>query len=190
MKNMPPCLFQYCHLLLILLTLYSGGVSANNDEPYTYKAKDVYMRLIVRSPEQLSAFYQGRQFSAAAIERILQTCFITPIVKNKTYDVLWLDLDDWQFMRDGKPIKRIKRDYWKAQWQAVGLAQAYQSTFGWTLMPEQRDLRRDEGVGGSVAIPRQSEPFTLIARFRTGAHKQGPLKIIEFKGVSCSPKKP
>ncbi len=180
---------RHGRLIVMLLTLYSAEVSVAAEEPFTYQADDVYMRVIVRSPEQLSAFYQGRQFSGAAIDRILQTCFITPIVKNKTYEVLWLDLDDWQFLRDGKPIPRIKRDYWKAEWQAVGLAQAHQSTFGWTLMPDQRDLRRDEGVGGSVVIPQQAQPFTLIARFHTGADKQGPLKIIEFKDVSCTPEK-
>lgn len=144
------------------------------------------MRLVLRSPEQLSAFYLGREFKKSAIDKILATCFVTPIIKNKFFDALWLELDQWEFVsRDNKPIPRIKRDYWKKQWQKIQLEQSHQSTFGWTLMPEVRDLRFDEGVGGSVIIPWQNEPFKLIAHFRTGMNKQGPIKTITFEGVTC-----
>jgi len=145
----------------------------------------VSIRIVQRSPEQLTAFYLGRGFNQASIDQILGTCFVTPIIHNKSFDVLWLELDNWQFSRGDEQIPRIKRDYWPEKWKKSGLPQAHQSTFWWTLMPEVRDLRLDESVGGSVVIPRQSRPFTLTMNFHTGADKQGPLKTIVFKDIEC-----
>ena len=170
---------------LISLTVSAWGASVAEKKPLKYQDPQMHMQIFIRSPEQLTAFYQGRQFSQAAIDKILATCFITPIIKNRTLDRLWLELDHWQFSNDNGAITRIDRDYWKKQWQEVGLSAAHQATFGWTLMPESRDLRTDEGVGGSVVIPMQNKPFTLTAHFKTGVDKNGKPKRIVFKEVSC-----
>jgi hypothetical protein len=150
-----------------------------------YEDDSVFIRIVQRSPEQLTAFYLGRQFNRAAIAQILDTCFVTPIIHNKTFDVLWLELDHWQFSRGEERIPRIKRAYWPEKWDQSELPQAQRSTFGWTLMPEVRDLRRDESVGGSVVIPWQQQPFTLSMNFHTGADKQGPVKTIVFEDIRC-----
>jgi len=171
--------------LLILLCISSWTSLAADKKLLKYQDPQMHMQIFVRTPEQLNAFYLGRHFSQTAIDRILATCFITPIIKNKTYDLLWLELDNWQFSTEDGPVQRIKRDYWKKQWQEVGLQPAHQATFGWTLMPESRDLRVDEGVGGSVVIPMQTKPFTLTAHFKTGKDKTGKPKTIVFKEVSC-----
>ena len=52
-------------------------------------------------------------------------------------------------------------------------------------MPEVRDLRLDEGVGGSVVIPMQSAPFRVTMNFNTGADKQGPVKTVVFEDLKC-----
>ncbi len=182
---MTPLFRLSIYVALPLLCAASSVSLAEGKKELKYQDPKVFMQIFVRTPEQLSAFYHGRHFTQAAIDRILQTCLITPIVKNKAYDVLWLELDNWQFNSEEGPIPRIKRDYWKKQWQQVGLPLAHQSTFGWTLMPEKRDLRIDEGVGGSVVIPMQSKPFTLTAHFRTGKDKTGKPKTVVFKEVSC-----
>ena len=150
-----------------------------------YEDDSVFIRIVQRSPEQLTAFYLGRQFNRAAIAQILDTCFVTPIIHNKTFDVLWLELDHWRFGRGDENIARIKRDYWPDKWDQSELPQAQRSTFGWTLMPEVRDLRPDESVGGSVVIPWQDQPFTLTMNFATGADRQGPPKTIVFEDVEC-----
>jgi hypothetical protein len=150
-----------------------------------YEDEQLKIRIVMRTPDQLRAFYIGRGFNQAAIDRILETCFITPVIHNKTVDVLWLELDEWQFSRGDKIIPRIGRDYWPQQWRETGLSQAHQSTFGWTLMPEVRDLRLDEGVGGSVVIPMQTGPFRLTMKFHTGADKQGPVKTVVFEDLQC-----
>jgi hypothetical protein len=151
-----------------------------------YEDDTLKIRIVLRTPEQLSAFYIGRGFNQAAIDAILATCFVTPIVHNKTFEALWLVLDDWRFSRDGTDIPRLGRDYWPERWAKAGLPQAQQSTFGWTLLPESRDLRPDEGAGGSVAIPLQARPFTLTMNFHTGADKSGPVKTVIFEDLACT----
>ena len=150
-----------------------------------YQDDQVKVRVVMRTPDQLTAFYLGREFNRAAIDKILETCIVTPLIHNKSLDVLWLELDEWQFSQGDKIIPRIKRDYWPDKWRETGLLQAHQSTFGWTLMPEVRDLRLDEGVGGSVVIPMQSRPFKLTMKFHTGADKQGPVKTVVFEDLKC-----
>jgi hypothetical protein len=151
-----------------------------------YEDDSLSVRMVMRTPDQLRAFYIGRGFNQAAIDEILATCFMTPIVHNKTLDVLWLRLDDWRFSRGAERIARLGRDYWPPRWEATGLAQAHRSTFGWTLLPEERDLRPDESAGGSVVIARQAEPFTLTMRFHTGADAAGPLKTVIFEDLECT----
>jgi hypothetical protein len=150
-----------------------------------YEDAQLSVRVFMRNSDQLTAFYLGREFNRAAIDKILETCFVTPIVHNRSVDVLWLELDEWQFSQGDKQIPRIKRDYWRDKWREAGLSQAHQSTFGWTLMPEVRDLRLDEGVGGSVVIPMQTRPFRLAMKFHTGADKQGPVKTVVFEDLQC-----
>ena len=185
--KMIPCVFG----MLMLLTTLAIPVSFANEEArpvpagLRYEDDEVFIRIVQRTHDQLSAFYLGREFNQASIDRILDTCFITPIIHNKTFNMLWLELDNWTFSRGDEQILRLKRDYWKKQWEQTGLAQAHRSTFWWTLMPEMRDLRLDERVGGSVVIPWQSRPFTLTMNFHTGADKQGPLKTIVFKDIEC-----
>jgi hypothetical protein len=176
--------------LAVLAALYlPASLAQQESQPAPsgprYEDDSVFVRIVQRSPEQLTAFYLGRQFNRAAIEQILDTCFVTPIIRNKTFDVLWLELDDWRFSRGGENIPRIKRDYWPDKWEQSHLPQAQRSTFGWTLMPELRDLRLDESVGGSVVIPWQEQPFTLIMNFGTGADQKGPLKTIVFEDLEC-----
>jgi len=150
-----------------------------------YEDKNVKMRIITRSPKQIAAFYEGREFSKAAIKETNQFCFPAVIVINKTSDTLWLNLDNWTFVNGDNPIKRIRRDYWKKRWLAINLSNAHQSTFGWTLMPEIRDLQVDEGVGGSIPIEMQSQPFTLHARFKTGQDKHGPEISVIMHNIPC-----
>lgn len=185
---------KFCKLVLLSsIIAISVTATAAIKLPPKYEDDEIYMRIVLRTPEQLTAFYIGREFKQSAIDEILKTCYVTPIVKNKKFDVLWLELDSWEFFIDkksnnkidNKPITRIKRNYWKRIWKKISLPQAHQSTFGWTLMPEARDLRFDEGVGGSIVLPMQSQPFTLKANFKTGVNKQGKTKTVIFEGISC-----
>lgn len=172
--------------LLFILAVITKDIYTETVDPLEYEDDEVYMRLVIRNSDQLTAFYVGREFPKNAIDEILKTCFITPRILNKKLDALWVEPDSWNFIVDNQPIKRIKRNYWKNVWNEVGLPLAHQSTFGWTLMPESRDLRFDEGVGGSIVIPMQTKPFMLKTHFNTGLNKEGQPRVITFKDVSCA----
>ena len=151
-----------------------------------YEDQYLSLRASARNSEQLDAFYTGRGFSRDAINEIKKTCFLTLQVKNKIYDVLWMILDDWAFFdKHGKKIKRITRNEWKGIWNSIGLKQAHQSTFGWTQLPESRDLRSDEHVAGNIALPWQSGPIKLVAMFRTGLDKAGEPRVIVLENFQC-----
>ena len=195
MTSLRPGFYALFLLSFIVASQATTAAITNSEkkEQPRYEDDEIFMRIVLRTPEQLTAFYAGREFKQEAIDEILKTCYVTPIIKNKKLNALWLELDNWEFFieskdrdnGDNKPIKRIKRDYWKAIWQKVSLPQAHQSTFGWTLMPEVRDLRFDESVGGSVVLPMQSKPFTIKANFRTGLNKQGKTRTVILKNISC-----
>jgi len=170
---------------LLLGIFFSLPTIAEEKKKLTYEDKDLYVRVFLRSPEQITAFYQGREFKQQAVDQITDTCNVTVIIKNKTLDVLWLELDNWQFSQNQQPIHRYKRDYWAKQWDEIQLKQAHRSTFGWTLMPEVRDLRTDEGVGGSLYIPKQSGKFSLTLNFNTGSNKQGKKRSVNFNHLFC-----
>jgi len=163
----------------------SSPLHAEKKKKNIYEDEDVYLRSVYRSPEQLAAFYEGREFPHAAIKRITQSCYVTIILKNKTNDILWLELDNWVFEQKGKIIQRYDRQYWNKQWDDVKLQQSYRSTFGWTLMPEVRDLRAGEGVGGSIPIPMQTENFSLTLNFATGENKKGKIKSVKLPNIHC-----
>jgi hypothetical protein len=182
MISVPPVLVI---LLLISTACLAKQERSTSPSGHRYEDDEVFIRIVQRTPEQLTAFYLGREFNQASIDRILETCFITPIIHNKTLDVLWLELDHWQFSRGDEQVQRITRDYWPEIWEQTGLPQAHRSTFGWTLMPEARDLRLDESVGGSVVIVQQDQPFTMTMKFHTGADKKGPVKSIVFEDLEC-----
>lgn len=187
-------MFRYSHCLIYLLLLVSYGLSLNtwaediprkSSEIDRYEDKAIAIHLINRTPDQLKAFYIARQFNKASINEILNTCFVTPIIHNFSQDILWLDLDEWRFSSNGKSFNRLRRDYWPERWKKAKLPQAQQSTFGWTLLPEARDLHPEESVGGSFVIPYQASPFTLTMNFPVGADKQSSVKTVTFEGVQC-----
>lgn len=174
----------------VLAMLISHPVAYSADSKtgsHRIEDKDITVVIGTRTPDQLAAFYSGRGFNQASIAAIKKTCFVFGMVDNKTYDTLWLSLDDWKFHTvDGWPLRRYKRDDWKKIWQQTGLSQAHQSTFGWTQLPENRDLRLHEHVGGNVAVEWNDAPFTLEATFRTGADKSGEPRTITVENLTCN----
>lgn len=171
-------------LLILCVSIPPVALSAEKKK-IEYEDDDLLFRVYRRSPKQISAFYEGRGFDHKAINEIKKYCSIAVIVKNKTNDVLWLELDSWRFTSKGKTVSRITRTFWKSLWKEINLPQSHQSTFGWTLMPEIRDLQKDEGVGGSIPLPMLTEPFSIIARFSTGKNKDGKIKTVTMENIQC-----
>ena len=147
---------------------------------------DIVLRASPRTPEQIAAFYEARGFPRAAIETLTQTCFVTVSFHNRGGDVVWLELSRWRFVDEhGREVKRRDRAYWNALWGKLGVPKANRATFGWTQLPEVRDLQPSEPVGGNVTLPPPSGRFRLEARFATGARKQGKDIMVTLDDLSC-----
>lgn len=144
------------------------------------------MRIRPNTPLQMAAFYEARRFPKAAIQQFKDTCFITVSILNKSDTVVWLELERWQFRLDKQPLQRLDRDYWTTQWEQISLPQANRSTFGWTLLPEVRNLQPHEPVGANIVLPFTASPFVLEARFLTGADKRGDEIIVRFDQARCA----
>jgi len=151
----------------------------------TFENNDVKITFVPRTPEQMASFYEARGFPKKMIDVIMQQCFITVGIDNKSKDVLWLDLENWRFSANGKPVKRQHRDYWKKRWMEMSIPLASQSTFRWTLLPEILDYLPDEHEGGNIVLPRVKEPITLNASFASGANKNGPVINISYDKLQC-----
>ncbi|MFW2439775.1 MAG: hypothetical protein ACN4GR_10425 [Arenicellales bacterium] len=178
---------------LLIFFSSSIGHSASPAKPedgiHRFEDSDITVVIGTRKPEQLAAFYTGRGFNQASIDAITKKCFIFGMVDNKTFDTLWLILDDWKFYAaDGSEMKRWKKSDWLGVWQKTGLSPAHQSTFGWTQLPESRDLRRYEHVGGNVAVEWKDGPFKLVATLKTGTDKSGKPRIIVVENLTCKAK--
>ena len=137
-------------------------------------------------PSKSPLFTRRAVFRRNAIEALTQTCFVTVSFHNRGGDVAWLELSRWRFVdENGREIKRRDRAYWNALWENLGVPMANRATFGWTQLPEVRDLQPSEPVGGNVALPPPSGHFRLEARFATGARKQGKDIMVTLDDLSC-----
>ena len=164
----------------------STAPSAEAPAEYRHEDRDLSLYMIPRTPQQMAAFYEARGFPAQAREPIRGACFITTGIQNKGDRVLWLELGRWRFVSRHGGIARITRDHWRRQWARLDLPQAKRSTFGWTLMPEVRDLQPGEPVGANIVLESIREPFTVEARFRTARDKAGPEITVRLQNVRCA----
>lgn len=144
------------------------------------------LKLSPRTPDQVAAFYEARGFPEAAVDRIRAACFITVGLRNKTNKVVWLELARWQVSSATGAVKRVTREDWARVWREVGVEAAQQATFGWTLLPERRDLQPDEPVGGNLTVIRTGEPFTLEAVFKTGPNRRGGEIQLRYENLRCA----
>lgn len=179
--------FNILHLTLILCAIIFTISTPHAEEPQPpFVENSLFMlRMIPRSPEQMIAFYEARGFPAKTREIFTNTCFITAVVRNKSQKVLWLELKYWRFYNEKGEIIRHNRDFWTALWQQQKLEQSNLSTFGWTLMPEVRDLQPNESVGGNIVLPRTRGSFNFEAVFVTEQNKRGSEIRVQFKDLQC-----
>ena len=168
-------------------TPQANASKARGDDSHRVEFENATLKLIVmpHTREQMKAFYEGRGFPEMAIKAVAEACFMTVVVKNKTKDILWLELDNWRFSSESTQVKRLDRSYWQQRWETLHIPLASRSTFGWTLLPEQRDLRADEGVGGNITMAFTTAPFALDARFYLGEDKHGGPVAVHLNKIQC-----
>ena len=107
-------------------------------------------------------------------------------MQGKGDEVLWLELENWQFSSGNRPLARLDQAYWQSQWDAIELPQSKRSTFGWTQLPPVRDLQPAEPVGGNVVLPGTVSSVNIEAVFHSGADRQGETIRLGFGQVPCS----
>jgi len=172
-------------VLLLILTITNSEIKAAT-ERHIIENQQIRMVIIPRSPQQMAAFYEGREFPRNAINETRNACFFTIGIQNKTKDILWLDTQQWQLSTESKQISLIDKSQWVQYWKKINLPQRFQSTFRWTLLPHQLDFQPGEREGGNITILRQDMPFNLTAQFNTGANKQGKIVSLKFKSLRCA----
>ncbi len=170
----------------VLLSVTATATAADKPEPYAVDNQWFKLQLVPRSSEQMTAFYEGREFPEAARKIIAEHCFITVGMRNHGSQVVWLDLSQWRFFTDFGPVRRVSRDDWHTLWRQTQLPLAQQATFGWTLLPEQRNLLPSEPVGGNLTFIATEQPFTLEADFALGAKKDAGHIKVRIDNVQCN----
>ncbi len=170
---------------LALLSAVAVAVDSTS-ESGVYTGQDLVVHAQARTPDQTTAFYLGRGFPAAMLKEFNQSCFVTVSMRHTRPDVVWLEPARWR-LRDanGRIIERRDRHYWNRVWKTINAPHASRATFGWTQLPESRDLQPDEPVGGNITIVPPTGPFSLEFRLATGKNKTGPEIVGRIEGLIC-----
>jgi hypothetical protein len=168
------------------LALTAVTASAQETAPKRDIQSGVSISVAPRTPAQVATFFEARGFPEAALAPLRAVCFLTMTIHNRSSDVAWLELDRWRLVdAAGAELPRWPRARWERTWDELGLPPARRATFGWTQLPESRDLQPGESVGGNLAIVPPAGEFTLEARFATGAHRDGQELRLQRARLSC-----
>lgn len=173
-----------CFLFLpgLLASYSSTGIAANKS---TFETAELRVSIAPRSPRQMAAFYEARGFTRPMLAKIKQYCFMTVYIRNKSSHIIWLDLNNWHFTSNNHPLNRINRNQLLKQWQSMGIPLAHQSTFRWTLLPEQLDFRPNEREGGNIVLPWTSAPINITARFERRHKHTGKAITMRLDNLQC-----
>lgn len=159
--------------LALLLIVLPTAVSAAD----RLRADGIEIGFSVRTPEQIVAFYTGRGMPVAAAQRLAAHCMVTVGIENGRDDIVWLEPARWRYTdAQGKPIARLNRAYWNKELRRLKVPAANRATFGWTQLPERRDLQPSEPVGGNVLLD-AAGPVRIEAIFPLGAARKKALKL-------------
>lgn len=169
--------------LLLAATLAPPALGAEREA-----IQGVAFSISVRTPEQIRAFYLARGFPEAALKEMDSRCFLGVGVRNGRKDIVWLEPAKWRIATGaGEAVARVGRDEWDSRWAQLDVPLASRATFGWTQLPESRDLLAGETVGGNLAVAAPSGPFSVEAVFDTGADRRGPTLRIKTRNLTCGP---
>lgn len=153
---------------------------------WSLETKEIRIRAIPRSPDQISGFYRARRLPESAIRALRRACLVTVGIHNRSHRVLWLEPARWRLQTvAGDPVRRLPRSYWQALWARLDVAAGARASFGWTLLPESRDLQPDEPVGGNLTLEPPGGPFIIEARFATGTDRRGPPLVLRSPPLTC-----
>ncbi len=173
---------------LLAAAAWSAALAAGPAPQTRWAAEtpEVRIRLVARSPDQISGFYRARRLPEPAVEALRRACLVTVGIRNLGDRVLWLAPERWRFRTlAGREVERLSRAHWRRLWARLGVPAGARATFGWTLLPERRDLQPDEPVGGNLTLVPPAEPFVVEARFPTGRDGDGPPVVLRSPPLTC-----
>lgn len=173
---------SFISILLVSPLFLSQGIAATRA---TFENEKLKVKITTNAPQPISAFYEGRGFQKNMIDILKQQCFVSVFIRNKSDDIIWLDLSQWQISNSDGKIKRLDRHYWRSRWKMMNIPMAHQSTFRWTLIPEVLNFYPQEKEGGNIILPRTDQPFSISARFDTGSSRKGQPIQINFDNITC-----
>ncbi|TCV82874.1 hypothetical protein [Sulfurirhabdus autotrophica] len=176
--------FTIYPLIALGLMVMTNSHAAERD---AYKHDGVTFSISVRTPEQIRAFYSARGFPEIAIRELESKCLLTVGIQNSRKDIVWLEPSNWRFTTEqGNNVRRISREEWDARWAKLTIPLASRATFGWTQLPESRDLLTGETAGGNIVIEPPKESFSVDVLFKTGSDKNGPDIRFKAENLQCS----
>lgn len=175
-----------CYFLGFVIS-YGGACapSLSAEKELMYENEQIKIRLFPRTQNQMAGFYEAREFPKRMVDALKGFCFMTVVVKNKTQDVFWMDLDSWKFVSDSGEVKRIHRKQWPPRWGKMNIPMSSQSTFRWTLLPEQLEFFPDEGEGGNIIFSHTENLFSLKASFVMGENKDKGSIHAHINNIQC-----
>jgi hypothetical protein len=175
-----------CRVLCLFYFAMAAQAAEKPEVSNVYAGQGVEVHAHARTPDQMTAFYAGRGFPAAMLEPISHVCFLTVSLRHVRQDVVWLEPSRWRILdADGNNVQRLDRDFWNRVWETMQAPPASRATFGWTQLPESRDLQPGEPVGGNITIAPPNGVFNLELHFATGPDKKGPEIIGRIEGLVC-----
>ncbi len=148
--------------------------------------KHFRLRLLPRAPEQIAAFYYGRGFPKAMVEKTKNICFITVGLHNKSKHLLYLDFTNWIFSAKTAEIKRHSNTYWINTWKRLNYPAPSIATFRWTTLPESFEFQPDEHEGGNILLQQTKSAFDISATLYLIQDKKKIALPVSFKNVRCA----
>ncbi|HEC13537.1 MAG TPA: hypothetical protein ENI80_09875 [Acidiferrobacteraceae bacterium] len=174
-------------VVISVLVTAVDGVWAQPTQGLSQQAHGVRVKVSSRTPDQVLAFYTARNLPMAAVNRLVAACLITVTIRNRSQKVVWIEPHRWRFvLDDGELVERLDRHYWDDVWQQLKVPLGSRATFGWTQLPESRDLQHGEPVGGNVVLKRTNKTFAVEARLATGKDKKGAEIVLRIPNVKCA----
>lgn len=131
------------------------------------------------TPEQVSAFYIARGFSASAIAPYAQACVLSFEFRNDSRSSLRFRLADWQ---TGEGIGFHSLVDWDATWEKHGVSAAARTAFRWSQFPPEQEFEAGDWIMGMAALARRPPgQSSLIARY----HDDKGQHAIVVDHISC-----
>ncbi|MBI4742329.1 MAG: hypothetical protein HY777_12450 [Betaproteobacteria bacterium] len=173
--------------ILGLACLGLAAFAANaNDSPGTRRveAQGVSLTVTPLSPDQKTAFFIARGFTADEIAPYARTCGFSFVFENRERPLLTTHLAKWKAEADGRIVHFLPPSIFDRDWEQQGIDKSARIAFLWVQFPSEQEFARGDWIMGMANLMERPEgKFRIVARFNEGG------KIVELPvdDVACAP---